>query len=310
MKAIPLIAAALAASSLALAAPVAPDTPIIIDGPITVDALDIEAYMLRVPEIHHAEVRSSADRIATMADNIFIGRTLAARARKDGLDKDAAVQRRMAQLQEALLADLYLARMDKEAAGLRLDARARELFNADPGKYSRPAQVHVQYIMVGLLGRTREMAAELAKKVAADARAGKEDFLVLAARHSEDPEKNRNGGDLGWRIAGGLPDPIEAVVSKMSRKGEVSDPIEMANGYHIVKFIERRPALPATFEAARNAIEKEERERIAKRRHEDLVREIRSTSTVTVYRNNVEALVVPVDTAPKAKDSQAAPAAK
>lgn len=310
MKSTSVLAAALAASSLALAAPIAPDAPIIIDGPITVDALDIEAYMLRVPEIHRAEVRASADRIATMADNLFIGRTLADRARKDGLDKDPAVQRRMVQLQEALLADLYIERMDKAVAGMNLDARARELFNAEPEKYSRPAQIRVQYIMIGLLGRTRESAAELAKRVVEEARAGKEDFLALAARHSDDPDKSRHGGDLGWRVAGGLPAPVEAVVAKMSRKGEISDPIEMTNGFHIVRFMERRPAQPATFEAAKDTIVKAERERIAKARHEDLVREIRSSSTVTIYRNNLDALVVPLDPAAKPGVAPAAPATK
>lgn len=310
MRAIPLFATILAASSLAIAAPVAPDMPIIIDGPITVDAADIDAFMLRVPEVHRAEVRSSADRIATMADSVFIARTLASRAREDGMDKDPAVQRRMAQQSEALLADLYLARQEKAVAELNLEPRARELFNAEPEKYARPAQIHVQYIAIGLYGRTKDMATELAKQVVADARSGKEEFLTLAARHSDDPDKNRNGGDLGWRVTGGFPDQIEAVMAKMSRKGEISDPIEMANGYHIVKFVDRRPAQPATFDAVKQSIINAERERIAKSRHEDLLRQIRSSPTVTVYRNNVEALVVPVDKTLKPDGAKAAPATK
>jgi peptidyl-prolyl cis-trans isomerase C len=310
MKAFPLFAAAFTAASMAIAAPIAPDTPIIIDGPIKVEAADIDAFMLRVPEVHRAEVRSSADRLATIADTLFIARTLAARARKDGIDKGADAQRRILQQEEAFLADLYLARLEREVMGLELEARARELFNAEPEKYGRPAQIHVQYIAIGLYGRTKEMAAELAAKVVSEARSGKEEFLTLAARHSDDPDKSRNGGDLGWRTDGGMPGPIGAVVAKMNRKGDVSDPIEMANGYHIVKFIERRPALPAKFDDVKQAIINAERERIKKSRQEDLLREIRSSSTVTVYRNNVEALVVPVDLASKPAGAKAAPASK
>jgi peptidyl-prolyl cis-trans isomerase C len=293
----------------AAAASVPPEAPLIVDGPIAVDAADIRAFLLRVPEIHRAEVMASPDRIATMADNIFIARTLAARAREMGLDKDPALQRRIRQQEEAFLADAYLQKMDKAVADTDFEARARELFKADPEKYAtEPERVRVQYLMVGLYGRTREMAAERARQLQAEAKAAPDEFLQLAARHSEDPDKNRNGGDLGFRPLSSFPAEIAKRIETL-KEGEISEPIETTTGFHIVHYLGRRKLPAPSFAAVKDSIIKAEKERVAKERHEDLLRQIRSSKTVTVHRNNVEALVVPtqdaLDKAAKAKSRDA-----
>jgi peptidyl-prolyl cis-trans isomerase C len=297
---LPLAAALLfAALPGAGASAVAPETPIIVDGPIAVDARDIEAFLQRVPETHRPDVRASSERLATIADNLFIVRTLASKARADGLDKDPEVQRRMVQIQEALLAEIYLQKMEKATTAINLEARARELFQVQAAKSAAEEQVHVQYLTIGLVGRTREMAAELARKLHDEARSGQHDFLALAARHSEDPDKTKNGGELGYRPANAFPEAVAKRIAEMSRKGEISAPIETATGFHIVRFMDRKKVQPPTFEAMKESIIAAEKERLFKERHEALVRQIRSSSTVTVYRKNVEALVVPMDRTPK-----------
>src|SRR5688572_20304052 len=155
---------------------VAPETPIIVDGPITVDARDLEAFIQRVPETHRADVRASPDRLATIADNLFIARTLASKARADGLDKDPDVQRRMVQIQEALLAEIYLQAMEKATTAVNFEARARELYRVEAAKSAAEDLVNVQYLTIGLVGRTREMAEQLARKLHDEAKSGQQDF--------------------------------------------------------------------------------------------------------------------------------------
>ena len=85
----------------------------------------------------------------------------------------------------------------------------------------------------------------------------------------------------------------------MSRIGEISAPIETTTGFHIVRFMGRKKLEPPTFEAMKENIIAAEKQRLFKERHEALLREIRSSSTVTVYRKNLEALAVPLDRTPK-----------
>src|SRR5688500_18708517 len=64
-----LLAAAVAAGVLtSQAGSLPPETPVIVDGNVTVDAGDIEGYLLRVPADRRAELRGSRDRIAAIAD--------------------------------------------------------------------------------------------------------------------------------------------------------------------------------------------------------------------------------------------------
>ena len=291
------------------AADLPPETPVIVDGNIKVDAADIEGYMIRVPQNRRGEVRASYDRVLAIADNLFVARSLAAKARAAGIDKDIAVQRRLQQAQEAVLADAFVQSLEKSAPKPNLEQRARELYVADQAKYVTLEQVHVEHILIGLNGRTREMAEERAKKVYEEATTGKEDFLALAARLSDDPDKKRNGGDMGYNSNQTFVAPLAKRIAAMSRKGEISEPVESQFGFHIVRFIDRKKAEPIKFDDVKHSIVAAELDRLAKKRNEELIAQIRSSPTATIYRDKVEALVTPVgDILPKASAKAAADA--
>jgi len=287
----------LALSLPAAAAPVPPETPLIVDGPITVDAADFEGNILRIPEKNRGEFRMSYERVAAVVDNVFVARALAAKARQAGLDQDPAVQRRLTQLQDAFLADLYAQRMERDAPKVDLEARARELYKVDEAKYVAPEQVYLQQVLITLNGRTREMALERARKVYEEAKAGKEDFLALAARYSEDPDMKRNGGDLGYNGKNSYPVPVAKAVATVNVKGQILEPIESERGFHVVRFIDRQNQEPLKFEAVKRKIIEAERDKLNKKRLEELLDSVRKAPTVVVHAGNVEKLVIPVDPA-------------
>ncbi|HET9651950.1 MAG TPA: peptidylprolyl isomerase, partial [Usitatibacter sp.] len=121
------------------------------------------------------------------------------------------------------------------------------------------------------------------------------DFLQLASKYSDDPDMRRNGGDLGYHSPTSLMEPIRDVVAKMKRKGEVSQPIETEYGFHIIRFIDRKPPQAVKFEDVRKKLIDIEREKLQKARVDALVQEVRGSKTVVVHRENVEALVAPMD---------------
>ena len=297
----------------ASAAALAPTTPLFEDGPIVVDAADFEGSMLRIPENRRAEFRMSYDRVVSVVDTLFVARSVAAKARAAGLDKDPAVQRRMQQVQDSLLADLYMQKLEKEPLNVDLERRAREIFKAEAAQMTRPEEVYTQQILIGLKGRTKEMAAERAAKVREEALKPDTDFLALASKYSDDPEMAKNGGDLGYIPTASFIEPIRNVVKTMSRKGEVSQPIETPFGYHVVRFIDRRAPRPVKFEEVKDNLIKREREKLVKARADAVIDEIRNSKTVIVHPENVEKLVIPLDPEEvkrKAAEAHAAPPAE
>jgi hypothetical protein len=281
--------------ALAEAPKVENDAPIIEDGAVKVDAGDIHAFLLRVPPDRRATFRTSYDRVVTVADNVFVTRSLAERARAEGLDKDPVMARRLRQAQDAVLADRYAEKLQSESVSANLDARARELYQLDPTSYAVPATVALQHNLVDLRGRTREQARARADEVHREAVAGKEDFLTLAGRYSDDPLKTRTGGAMDPAPLESLPAVARAAVEKLS-KGAITEPIPTDNGFEIYRLVERKPPQTPKFEAVKERIIASERERMAKQRVDLAMQEIRSSSTVTTHRDNLEALVIPVDT--------------
>jgi len=84
---------------------------------------------------------------------------------------------------------------------------------------------------------TKEARAK-AESILRRARTG-EDFAALAKEFSTDPGSKDNGGDLGWFGRGTMVKPFEDAAFSL-RPSEISDIVETAFGYHIIKTEERR----------------------------------------------------------------------
>ncbi len=110
----------------------------------------------------------------------------------------------------------------------------------------------VSHILVGLSASADQdeisAARELARDIVAQLNDG-EDFARLAVSHS-DGQTALEGGSLGWRQGAQLPTVFADQVLRM-RPGEVSEPIQAASGFHIVKLVDMRGADPIMVDQAR-----------------------------------------------------------
>ncbi|WP_321528968.1 peptidylprolyl isomerase [Sedimenticola selenatireducens] len=95
---------------------------------------------------------------------------------------------------------------------------------------------HLQHILIATpeaaSPEQMESARQQAESIVRSLRGGA-DFADLAITES-DGRQALEGGDLGWRPANQLPTIFVDLVINMQR-GEISDPIRTASGYHIIK---------------------------------------------------------------------------
>lgn len=252
----------LAAAAIAAAPLAAAEVPLVTSGDIVVTDADFHAFMERVPPELRNEAKADGERNNKVVDLLFSNRVLAREARKAGLDKDPVLARRIEQHLEAFLALQYVAHLERTApVPEHLDARARELYITRPERYTEPERVELQHILVGLTGRTKEMALARAKEIRGRAVAG-EDFLALAAETTDDPGFKRDGGRLGAVSAKEIDHRIAAVAFRMKADGEISQPIETNSGFHLVKRTGFKPSFKRKFEEVKAAIIDEETARL------------------------------------------------
>jgi peptidyl-prolyl cis-trans isomerase SurA len=80
---------------------------------------------------------------------------------------------------------------------------------------------------------------------------GGESFESLAIALSEDPATANKGGDLGWVVIAELDPYMATQVFRLNQPGQLSGVIKSSYGYHIVKFLGKRPI---TYDAVENKI--------------------------------------------------------
>jgi peptidyl-prolyl cis-trans isomerase SurA len=126
-------------------------------------------------------------------------------------------------------------------------------------KYVRKeSQVYLSQILLSTEGKTPEQiaAAEAkAKDLVARARKG-EKFTDLVRENSDDPETAKNGGMLPPYQKGMLVPQIENIVFK-EKKGYITEPIKVPQGFLILKIEERFEAGQASFEEVKQNIQEE-----------------------------------------------------
>jgi peptidyl-prolyl cis-trans isomerase C len=286
------------------------DAPLVVNGDISLTTRDFEAYVQRVPENRRDEFRASMERVRNTVDGLWLQRMLAHKARLAGLDQDPTVQSRQKQAQESVLADAFMANVDRNVEFPKnLEARAQELYKANAADYTTPEQVHVQHILVGPTWRTEEMALARAREIHAQAVAGKEDFKSLAVRYSDDPSVKKNEGDLGMAAPQTYTPDFAAAVAKMKTPGELSEPVRTPFGYHIIRFVDRKPGKLQPYESVKRSIIAAERQKFIDAARQSAQGAVRNDPNNHVYLENVDALKTELDLS-KIKPMSQAEAAK
>lgn len=144
-------------------------------------------------------------------------------------------------------------------------------------------QYHLRHILIRSEGA--DDAAVRAQLETLRARAnGGTDFAKLASEHSQDPGSRDNGGDIGWVDAEAL-GPVATTVATM-RDGQISAPMQVPGGWHIVQRIAERRS-EVSDEQQRAVI----RENIGRRKLEDeynrFLQEMRGDAYVDVRSESV-----------------------
>jgi peptidyl-prolyl cis-trans isomerase SurA len=165
----------------------------------------------------------------------------------------------------------------------------REYYEANGAVFGGEEQFKARHIFFKL---DKKATAQEIKRVMAhaltvlyEARAGK-DFVELAKKYSEDPNAQKDGGDLGTFRKGDMSAEIEETVVGM-KAGDISDLVNSTVGLHIIKLESRAPGKAKPFEQVKVQIEdilyrKKSEERFAR-----WVHELRQGAAIEIRRGDV-----------------------
>ncbi|MFO1097732.1 MAG: peptidylprolyl isomerase [Xanthobacteraceae bacterium] len=179
---------------------------------------------------------------------------LAKYAEDHKLPEAADFKRRLAFLRNKALMDSVL--RDTGKAALTNEAM-RSVYSDAVKQMADEQEVHARHILFRVPDASDESASKAAeeKAKAALARIKKgEDFATVAKALTEDPPGKQDGGDLGFFTKDQMVPEFSEAAFKLD-KGQVSEPVKSAFGWHIIKIEDKRKRQAPEFDQVKDQIE-------------------------------------------------------
>lgn len=216
---------------------------------------DFERILSKQPQEVKAQVSGQSPQREEFIRQLLLSRVIAAKARKEGLDRKPEVKEQLSQVMDQFLAQEYLLAQTASVKLTEEEVKAYYLEHLAEFQIPETAKVRHIYFEVAadatpeVKAKTKERADKVMKALK-----GGEDFAALAREHSDDKDTADKGGDIGYVRPGKTNSPeLEKAIFAL-KQGEMSDPVNTAFGYHILKVDERKEKRTGTLDEAREFI--------------------------------------------------------
>jgi parvulin-like peptidyl-prolyl isomerase len=201
--------------------------------------------------------------------------SLAAKARKEGLQKQPDHAKKLAIMDMQLLIQ---ALMERDGSALQAKAAVKDedvkaYFTAHPDKFTTPETFTVRHILISTRANGDQKAPTDAEakakvdKVLAEIKGGKS-FADAAKEYSDDPGSKDKGGLYEDTPFGRFVPEFDQAV-RTQPIGQVGTPVKTMFGYHLIEVEKITPAAAQTFDQAKD----EAREQVSNERQEAIMEE-------------------------------------
>ena len=174
-----------------------------------------------------------------LLDRLVDGELVAQAGRKEHLDQDPAVQRRLHLYEDHLIQQAYVEQLIKTAVTPdRLQARYQEFLKQTPPR----EEVHARQILVKTEAEAKSIIAQLDKGA---------DFAALAKKYSTDSGA-ASGGDLGYFTRDEMVPAFTAAAFALPVGHYTETPVKTEFGWHVIQVEDRRVKQPPSFDEAQS----------------------------------------------------------
>ena len=120
----------------------------------------------------------------------------------------------------------------------------QRFYNDNIAQYQTPEQIRASHILLKTAGKDEATVRKQAEDILEQVKAGA-DFAALATKFSEDEGSKVNGGDLDYFSRGRMVPEFETAAFAL-QPGQISDLVKTQFGFHIIKVVDKKPAVTRT----------------------------------------------------------------
>lgn len=215
---------------------------------------ELQALLATVPAQTREQLRGNREALERWIRARLTEKAVLEQADAQGWAQRPDVARQTRAATEQIVFRDYLRSVSQVPAEYPSAAELQQAYDADKANWQTPPMYRVSQIFLGVsdaanVETVRKQAAELSKK----AQSAPADFAALATQYSQDRVTAERGGDTGLQPLQQLVPEVRSAVARL-KVGTVSDPVQSAAGFHVIKLTEQQPARTATLEELRDQL--------------------------------------------------------
>jgi parvulin-like peptidyl-prolyl isomerase len=222
-----------------------------------VRADEVRAYVAALDPREQAVLARDPALLSQAVRNMLAGKLVLKEALAQKWDQQPSVVARIQRARESTIVETYLQSVSQVPENFPSDAEIQAAYDANKTAFLVPRQFDLAQIFVAVpkdadkatQDKARHKLDEIEKKL----RQRNADFGAIAQSESDDPTAEKKKGDLGWLIETQIVPEIRTQVLGMA-KGAVAEPMQLADGWHVVKLIDTKPAYTRPLSEVREQI--------------------------------------------------------
>ena len=219
------------------------EDPVVVKSDIAVlHVSDVQAILDGLDPALKEQARSNSQVLAGLLRQEIEKRALQQQVQEQHWDQRPEVKAQIEKARDEVLMASYLRSVSEVSGSYPAEADIEQAYKLNQQRFLAPRQFHLAQVYVADASATATQTAQSrAAAVARQLRAAPDHFAEVARSGSDDKASAAQGGDLGWVAESQIAPEIRSVVLGMS-KGDVSEPIQVNGGWHVVRLLDTRPA--------------------------------------------------------------------
>ncbi|RXN85919.1 peptidylprolyl isomerase [Achromobacter aloeverae] len=261
-------------------------------GTLEVQRGEVENMLKGLPPQARAEIKANHGIAERLVRSQLADKALMQQATAQNWAQRPEIKAQIEAATKEIVFRSYLASVSAVPADYPSDKELQTVYDQTKGQMIKPALYRVAQIFIPAPANDAKAVADGRKDaadVARQAQGAKADFTALMKKYSQDPSAQK-GGDTGLIPLGQLLPEMRPVVAKL-KKGEVSAPVQSAQGFHILKLVETTPQSTPTLAEVRDSLRNAMRQKRQQEAAAAYLQGLLNNQTVTVDGPALNAVV-------------------
>lgn len=221
-------------------------------GNTNISAEQVRSYVAALPPRDQAAVANDPALLSQAVRLLLTNRLVLQEAIEKKWDQQPAVVAQLDRIRESALIEFYLQSVTQPPANFPSDEELQKVYDANRSAMIVPRQFELAQIFIALPKEADKSAEDKARQEVDDVvrklKAPGADFGAVANARNE-----VKGGDLGWLAETQIRPEIRSQVIGLA-KDQVSDPIKLDDGWHIIKLIDTKASYTRTLPEVRDQL--------------------------------------------------------